>query len=226
MPKVIPIRQRIRNLDQLTPGWDGDEGKVPSVETQALANDLVGRVVNDSWTVGPVVDGSIVFTNKRQTKKIMVAATTIVWALMLLSLSCSAAEIAIPSGSPPTAAEYARDLISAGDRRYQDRFELQERWMREAISAQEEKAKVALAAAEKAVAKAETSSEARFASMNEFRGQLKDQTSTFVTRVEIEALKQQTASFVTRSELLGACFAVGGLVIGVLGLQRRKTQNL
>ena len=74
MPKVIPIRQRIRNLDQLTPGWDGDDGKVPSIKTRMLANDLVDYIVNDSWTVGPVIDGSIVFTNKRETKKIMVAA--------------------------------------------------------------------------------------------------------------------------------------------------------
>lgn len=64
------------------------------------------------------------------------------------------------------------------------RFLAQERWMREAIMSQEEKAKVALQAAEKAVEKSERASNERFASVNEFRAQLKDQTGTFITRSE------------------------------------------
>ena len=86
------------------------------------------------------------------------------------------------------------------DRSIERRFEAQERWMREAISAQEEKAKVALAAAEKANDKAEKSSNERFAAVNEFRGQLKDQTATFITR----------------SEALAYMLAIGGLMAFVL----------
>ena len=69
--------------------------------------------------------------------------------------------------------------------------------MREAINAQEEKAKVALASAEKAVEKSERAMNERFASVNEFRGQLKD----------------QTASFLSRQEALAYMFAIGAFLV-------------
>lgn len=69
----------------------------------------------------------------------------------------------------------------------------------------------ALASAEKAVNKAEAAAEKRFEMMNEFRGQLSDQATTFVTRVEADAINSRNteriadlgaacATFVTRSE--------------------------
>ncbi len=44
----------------------------------------------------------------------------------------------------------------------------------------------ALAAAEKAVSKAEAATHERFASVNEFRGQLTDQAATFISRIEFD----------------------------------------
>ena len=64
-------------------------------------------------------------------------------------------------------------LLDAADKRYEQRFDAQEKAVREA-----------LAAADRAVIKAETAAEKRFDSVNEFRGQLKDQTSTMLTRGE------------------------------------------
>jgi hypothetical protein len=77
-----------------------------------------------------------------------------------------------------------RELIESNDRRYEERFIAQERGMKDALAAAEKQAALAMAAAEKAVSKAEIASEKRFDSVNEFRGQLKDQTATFITRAE------------------------------------------
>lgn len=66
----------------------------------------------------------------------------------------------------------------------ESRLDAQEKWMRDAILAQEEKARLALQAAERANDKYERSANERFASQNEFRSQLKDQAGTFITRQE------------------------------------------
>ena len=55
------------------------------------------------------------------------------------------------------------------------------------IAALEKSIIVALASAEKAVLKAEGASENRFRAVNEFRGQLADQTATLLPRREFEA---------------------------------------
>jgi len=53
-------------------------------------------------------------------------------------------------------------------------------------TAQNSAVQAALTSAEKAVGKAETAAERRFESVNEFRAQLSDQATRFVTRVEAE----------------------------------------
>lgn len=69
------MQERIAALGKLKTGWDGAFAKRINLKTRNLATDLVvDCVLDDSWEVGPYPDGSIVFTNKRQTKKIMVAA--------------------------------------------------------------------------------------------------------------------------------------------------------
>ncbi len=55
------------------------------------------------------------------------------------------------------------------------------------FSDQEQAVQAALAAAEKAVVKAELASDKRFESVNEFRAQLSDQANTFISRVEYNA---------------------------------------
>lgn len=70
-------------------------------------------------------------------------------------------------------------LISANDKSYNQRFD-------NVIQATQS----ALAAADRAVNKAETASEKRFEGINEFRGALSDQQKTLVTRTEIDLLSK------------------------------------
>jgi len=79
-----------------------------------------------------------------------------------------------------SAAEVSEDYKSM----VESKFEAQEKWMREAIAAQEEKARLALESAKSAIDKSEQAANDRFASHNEFRSQLKDQAGTFLTRTE------------------------------------------
>jgi hypothetical protein len=67
-------------------------------------------------------------------------------------------------------------LADERDRRYEERFR-----------AMDEKTSLALTASEKAVSKAETATEKRFDSVNEFRGSLKDQAATLLPREEADA---------------------------------------
>jgi len=67
-------------------------------------------------------------------------------------------------------------IMDERDVRYEQRFK-----------AMDEKTSLALTASEKAVAKAEIATEKRFDSVNEFRGQLKDQAATLVPRAEADS---------------------------------------
>jgi len=78
----------------------------------------------------------------------------------------------------------------------ESRLDAQEKWMRDAINAQEEKARLALQAAERANDKYERAANERFASQNEFRSQLKDQAGTFITRTEALAYFAALVGFV------------------------------
>jgi hypothetical protein len=69
-----------------------------------------------------------------------------------------------------------KEIIDERDRRYEDRFR-----------AMDEKTSLALSSSEKAVQKAETATEKRFDSVNEFRGSLKDQAATLIPREEANA---------------------------------------
>lgn len=66
-----------------------------------------------------------------------------------------------------------------------ERYATQTKALDKAFDASAEAVQVALANAEKAGAKAEAASDKRFASVNEFRQQLSDQTATFPTRNEV-----------------------------------------
>jgi hypothetical protein len=66
-------------------------------------------------------------------------------------------------------------LIDERDRRYEDRFK-----------AIDEKTGLALSTSKEAVNKSETATEKRFDSVNEFRGQLKDQAATLIPRSEAD----------------------------------------
>lgn len=66
-------------------------------------------------------------------------------------------------------------------------FAANEKLVTAAFNATEKATSAALAAAKEAVVKAEAASERRFDSVNEFRGQLKDQAASFITRDEYSA---------------------------------------
>jgi len=68
-------------------------------------------------------------------------------------------------------------FLDERDKRYEQRF-----------VAQQEATHAALIAAEKAVTKAETAAEKRLDSVNEFRGQLRDQAATFIPRSEVQIM--------------------------------------
>ncbi len=109
-----------------------------------------------------------------------------------------------------------------------------ERSNNQRFDAQEKAVASALAAAEKAVTKAELAAEKRFDAVNEFRGQLKDQASTFATRNEIDirfrGIEEKIAAIErgrNRSDgstegtrwLWGALIAVAGLILALIALR-------
>jgi tetrahydromethanopterin S-methyltransferase subunit G len=76
--------------------------------------------------------------------------------------------------------EVLHTIIEERDARYGQRFSDMERALQ-----------AALASSEKAILKAETSTEKRFESVNEFRSTLSDQANQFMTRNEAQALFQR-----------------------------------
>lgn len=98
---------------------------------------------------------------------------------------------------------------------------------------QDKAVQAALLAAKEAVLKAETASEKRFESVNEFRGQLADQTATLIPRAEADtrfsALGEKVSDLTDRinktdgakvgSEVtIGKIYAAIGVVGAVLGI--------
>ena len=65
------------------------------------------------------------------------------------------------------------------------------------VDLQAEKSVTALAASDKAILKAEVAVEKRFESVNEFRQTLSDQTKSFISRVEFDALRDTNAARIT-----------------------------
>lgn len=107
-------------------------------------------------------------------------------------------------------------IINERERSNNQRFEAQEK----AVAA-------ALAAAEKAVTKAEIAAEKRFDAVNEFRGQLKDQSSTFVTRNEIDIRFQSIEEKISAGKrdstegtrwLWGVIIGAAGVAIALIAL--------
>lgn len=75
-------------------------------------------------------------------------------------------------------------MIDAAEKLSNQRFDDQQIAVTAALAAQKEAVAAALTAADRAVAKAETAAERRFDSVNEFRAQLADQATSFISRAE------------------------------------------
>src|ERR1700686_742943 len=79
----------------------------------------------------------------------------------------------------------ADELPHISLREYVDRrFDDQDKAVQTALTSAEKAVQAALAAAKEAVTKAEIANDKRFESVNEFRGQLADQTATLMPRTE------------------------------------------
>lgn len=91
---------------------------------------------------------------------------------------------------------------------------------------QDKAVQAALLAAKEAVLKAETASEKRFESVNEFRGQLSDQTSTLMPRAESDtryaAISEKVSDLTDRMNLMSGkstgINAGWGYLAGVIGI--------
>ena len=79
-------------------------------------------------------------------------------------------------------------LIAGNDRRYEERFSASQKALELGLAGTKSEITVALAAADRAVQKAEAATEKRFESVNEFRGALDNQQRTLIQRSEVEAV--------------------------------------
>lgn len=121
---------------------------------------------------------------------------------------------------------HLKELLNAADKRYEQRFNAQETAVAAGLNAQEKAIAAALSAAKEAVTKAEIAAEKRLDSVNEFRGQLRDQQATFISKAEAEqrllALSEKLNSLqqrVDKNEGKNSGFSEGwGYVIGAIGL--------
>jgi hypothetical protein len=93
-------------------------------------------------------------------------------------------------------------------------FEAQTKAVDAAIIAQRAAVDAALIAANQATAKAEAATDIRFQSVNEFRGQLADQATRFITRVEVEAAITRNTERIAELATKLENFADKGLVVG------------
>lgn len=98
--------------------------------------------------------------------------------------------------------------------RQQQRFEAQTKAVDAAIIAQRAAVDAALIAANQATAKAETATDIRFQAVNEFRGQLADQATRFITRVEVEAAIMRNTERIAELATKLENFADKRLVVG------------
>jgi len=100
----------------------------------------------------------------------------------------------------PTVLRYLHELIIANDRRYEQRFDSLIDTMEQRFSAAKEMNTAALAAADRAVSKAEIGAEKRFESVNEFRNTLADQQRNLMPRSEVEVLIKSMSDKITALE--------------------------
>jgi len=136
--------------------------------------------------------------------------------------------------------DYVRALLHEKDLRDQQRFEAQSKAvdtamlaqttaMQAALQAAEKAVDRAMTAAEKAVTKAEAATEKRFEGVNEFRQALSDQTATFPSRVELQALAERLNDLQTRMERaegakggvsssVAMMFAAVGVILTIVGV--------
>jgi len=91
-----------------------------------------------------------------------------------------------------------KELMEERDRRYEDRFNAQQKAVEAALAAAEKQTLAAFNSGEKAIAKQEAAQTSYNERTNEFRGQLFDQARLFMPRSEAEAGVKQVSSELDR----------------------------
>ncbi len=99
-----------------------------------------------------------------------------------------------------TALQHLLSLVGANDHRYEQRFKDLEQFISSAMLTQKDAVSAALAAADRAVQKAETASEKRFDAVNEFRETLADQQRNLMPRSEVDVLQRAQAEKISSLE--------------------------
>lgn len=127
-------------------------------------------------------------------------------------------------------------LIAGNDRRYEERFAASQKALELGLAGQKSEISAALASADRAVLKAETATEKRFESVNEFRGTLDNQQRTLIPRSEVDVMvkgleekiaqltKQIDGLAATRAGVIGGWgYAVGlaGVILAVVTIGLR-----
>lgn len=95
------------------------------------------------------------------------------------------------SWTPEIVRDHVTALISANDKRYEDRFTGQDKAVMAALAAQEKAVNAALAAAEKAVLVAETNAQEWRKGANEWRQAMTDREIKFVSLTEFSLIKER-----------------------------------
>lgn len=112
-----------------------------------------------------------------------------------------------------------RKTMKESDRRYEQRFD-----------AQEKATGVAITSAKEAVTKAEASTERRFESVNEFRAALSDQSASLMSRAEVEQLNKSLSDKIDEQGKLitelRSRLDVGNPVIGTIQQQLAATAGM
>jgi hypothetical protein len=84
--------------------------------------------------------------------------------------------------------DHLHTLVLSNDRRYEERFVASQKALELGLAGTKSEISLALAAADRAVQKAEMATEKRFESVNEFRGTLDQQQRTLIPRTEVDVL--------------------------------------
>lgn len=93
-------------------------------------------------------------------------------------------------------------LIAGNDKRYEERFSASQKALELGLAGTKSEISAALAAADRAVAKAEAASEKRFEGVNEFRETLSDQQRTLMPRAEVEVIVKGLEEKIGNARLL------------------------
>ncbi len=131
-----------------------------------------------------------------------------------------------PSDHPCNTISSMRDYFTLWLEKLESFYQERDKRYEERFNAQEKAVAFALSAAERAVSKAETATEKRFESVNEFRNTLSDQAKNFLSRSEYltahNSIEEKIGNAGIRIERIegrsGGLSAMWGYVVGALGV--------